>query len=190
MSTLAGETARTMLLGFAMYSEMRFRVCFSMSVGWSPMGTCVARVSRRRRGGVRRRHLSQARQVDQCQVEDVWRVDLEVDCLPGNALVAAGNPRRLVLDLALHVGEVVKPPVGDMVKLGPFGALGGAGVPVSVVDRARIALFLGNVDELENQGPPRDNTTAAGQEVPSHDVFQHGRLSGGLGADNHLGTAY
>lgn len=39
MSTLAGETAKTILLGFAMYSEMRLRVCFSMSVGWSPMGT-------------------------------------------------------------------------------------------------------------------------------------------------------
>ena len=33
MSTLAGETARIILLGFAMYSEMRFRVCFSMSDG-------------------------------------------------------------------------------------------------------------------------------------------------------------
>lgn len=33
MSTFAGETARTMLLGLAMYSEMRVRVCFSMSVG-------------------------------------------------------------------------------------------------------------------------------------------------------------
>lgn len=33
MSTLAGETAKTILLGFAMYSEMRLRVCFSMSVG-------------------------------------------------------------------------------------------------------------------------------------------------------------
>jgi hypothetical protein len=33
MSTFAGETARIMLLGLAMYSEMRFRVCFSISVG-------------------------------------------------------------------------------------------------------------------------------------------------------------
>lgn len=39
MSTLAGETARMILLGLAMYSEMRFLVCFSMSVGWSPIGT-------------------------------------------------------------------------------------------------------------------------------------------------------
>ncbi len=40
MSTFAGETARIRLLGLAIYSEMRFRVCFSISVGWSPMGTC------------------------------------------------------------------------------------------------------------------------------------------------------
>lgn len=39
MSTFAGDTARMMLLGLAMYSEMRLRVCFSMSVGWSPIGT-------------------------------------------------------------------------------------------------------------------------------------------------------
>jgi hypothetical protein len=39
-STFAGETARIMLLGLAMYSEIRFRVCFSISVGWSPIGIC------------------------------------------------------------------------------------------------------------------------------------------------------
>lgn len=39
MSTFAGETARIILFGFAMYSEMRFLVCFSISVGWSPIGT-------------------------------------------------------------------------------------------------------------------------------------------------------
>lgn len=38
-STFAGEIARMMELGLAMYSEMRFRVCFSISVGWSPIGT-------------------------------------------------------------------------------------------------------------------------------------------------------
>ena len=41
MSTFAGETAKIMLFGLAMYSEIRFRVCFSMSVGWSPIGTFV-----------------------------------------------------------------------------------------------------------------------------------------------------
>lgn len=41
MSTFAGDTANTMLLGLAMYSEMRFLVCFSISVGWSPMGTYI-----------------------------------------------------------------------------------------------------------------------------------------------------
>ena len=33
MSTLAGETARMILLGLAMYSEIKFLVCFSISVG-------------------------------------------------------------------------------------------------------------------------------------------------------------
>jgi hypothetical protein len=39
MSTFAGDTAKMILLGLAIYSEMRFRVCFSISDGWSPMGT-------------------------------------------------------------------------------------------------------------------------------------------------------
>ena len=41
ISTLAGDTAKIMLLGFAMYSDMSVLVCFSISVGWSPMGTFV-----------------------------------------------------------------------------------------------------------------------------------------------------
>lgn len=39
MSTFAGETARIKLFGLAMYSEMSVLVCFSISLGWSPMGT-------------------------------------------------------------------------------------------------------------------------------------------------------
>jgi hypothetical protein len=30
---LAGETARTILLGLAMYSDIKFLVCFSISLG-------------------------------------------------------------------------------------------------------------------------------------------------------------
>jgi hypothetical protein len=42
MSTLAGETAKMILFGLAIYSVIRDRVCFSMSVGWSPIGTFVS----------------------------------------------------------------------------------------------------------------------------------------------------
>ena len=40
-STLAGSTAKMIRLGLEMYLKIKFRVCFSMSVGWSPMGILV-----------------------------------------------------------------------------------------------------------------------------------------------------
>lgn len=72
ISTLAGDTARIMLLGLAIYSEIRFRVCFSMSVGWSPMGTykyvnCAQSWRRDSQA-----YLCQSRQVHQRQAQDVW----------------------------------------------------------------------------------------------------------------------
>jgi hypothetical protein len=42
-STLAGETARMTLLGEEMYSSTRFRICRSMSDGWSPTGIYAGR---------------------------------------------------------------------------------------------------------------------------------------------------
>ncbi|KAH3665787.1 hypothetical protein OGAPHI_003975 [Ogataea philodendri] len=40
-STLAGETARMMEFGFEMYSKIKFLICLSISVGWSPIGIFV-----------------------------------------------------------------------------------------------------------------------------------------------------
>ena len=41
MSEVAAETARTIALGFSMYSSTIVRSCTSMSAGWSPTGTFV-----------------------------------------------------------------------------------------------------------------------------------------------------
>lgn len=50
----------------------------------------------------------------------MWRIDLEVDGLAGDALVVAGDSGGLILDLALDVAKVGVAPVGDVVELAPF----------------------------------------------------------------------
>lgn len=65
-------------------------------------------------------HLCETGQVDQREVKDMRGVDLEVDRLAVDALVAASYARRLILDLSLDVAEVSEPPVRDMVELSPL----------------------------------------------------------------------
>src|SRR6266699_91649 len=125
-------------------------------------------------------YLGETRQVHQSQVEDMRGVYLQVDWLPGDALVAPSDPSCLVLDLALHIGEVVESPVGNVVEFGPLIAAGRPGVSVGDADGVDIGLILGDVDELQNQGSPRDDAASAGQEISSHDILQHRRLSSGL----------
>ena len=109
------------LLGLAMYSEMRFRVCFSISLGWSPMGTCKRFVSGDKLVEAWKRHyLGQTREINKRQVEDMGRIDFEVDWLSVDALIRSCNSGRLVFNLALNVGKVCEFPVGDVVELGPF----------------------------------------------------------------------
>jgi hypothetical protein len=50
MSALAGDTARMRAVGLDTYSRHSFRICRSMSVGWSPTGTCVQHKNKRARG--------------------------------------------------------------------------------------------------------------------------------------------
>ena len=44
MSVLAAVTARMMELGLEMYFRIRSRIWSSMSLGWSPTGTCGSSV--------------------------------------------------------------------------------------------------------------------------------------------------
>jgi hypothetical protein len=65
-------------------------------------------------------NLGQTRQIDQCQAEDVWRVDLQIDGLAIDALVIPCYPRCLRLNFTLNLGEVVHPPTRHMKKFPPF----------------------------------------------------------------------
>lgn len=106
----------------------------------------------------------------------MWRIDLEVDGLASDALVVAGHSGGLILDLALDVAKVGVAPVGDVVELAPFArsrdicvVLGRMGNLLRGVDT-----LVRDVDELEDQRPASDDTTAAGQKVTANNVLEYG----------------
>ncbi len=133
-----------------------------------------------------RAYLCQAWEIDQGQVQDKGRVDLEVDGLAVDALVVTGNACRLVLNLPLDVGEVGEAAVGNVVELCPLGAARRGGRSVRVAGRIRGVVILGDVDELEDQGPPCNDAAAAGQKVATDNVFEDRGLAGTLGSDDNL----
>lgn len=131
-------------------------------------------------------HLCQSGKVHQRQVEDMGRVDLEVDGLSVNTLVGSGNSGGLVLNLALDVGEVVEASVGNVVELSPLGASRRVGGAEAILYGLWCVLILGNIDELQNEGASGANTAASRQKISADNVFENGRLAGRLGADNNL----
>lgn len=54
-------------------------------------------------------------------------INLEIDGLSVDTLVDASDSSRLVFNLALHIGKVVKLSVGDVMKFCPFRAAGSGG---------------------------------------------------------------
>lgn len=72
------------------------------------------------RGLVPYRYFGQAGQIDQSQAQHVRRVDLQVDRLPVDTLVAASDPSGFVFDLALDRSEVPKLLPAQVVEFGPF----------------------------------------------------------------------
>lgn len=49
--------------------------------------------------------------------------------------------------------------------------------------------LIGNVDELEDEGPASDDAAATGEEISTDDILKDGRLAGGLGAHHNLRIA-
>jgi hypothetical protein len=91
----------------------------------------------------------------------VRRVNLQVDGLSVDSLVAAGDSGRLVLDLSLDIRKVVEPSIGDMVKFCPFGPAGGIGVSIRVAEWIGSALIIRHIDELKDQGPTGDDAASS-----------------------------
>jgi hypothetical protein len=106
----------------------------------------------------------------------MWRVDFQIDGLAVDALVVSCYPRRLGLDFALYLGEVVDSPAGNVKKLAPL--------LLSCYARRRmwdvyfVALVLvlaltGQVDELQDEWPPGNDAASSREEVPSDDILEH-----------------
>lgn len=123
-------------------------------------------------------YLCEAGKINECQVEHMWRVDLEVNGLSVDAFVVARHSCRLVFDLALYIRKVIEAAVRNMVKLGPFRPSGNVGRFVGVGGRVEGTLVLGYVDELQDQGSSSTNATAAGQKVTTDNVFEDGGFPG------------
>lgn len=75
----------------------------------------------------------------------MWREYLQVDRLAVDALVAASNSSRLILNLTFNIAEIREFSAGDVVKLSPLVPESLARVPVANV-HGILGLILGDVD--------------------------------------------
>lgn len=97
-------------------------------------------------------YFCKTREIHQGEVENVRRIDLEVDGLASDALIVAGYSSRLIFNLALDVAKVGVAPVGDVVELAPFAGTGNICVVLGGMRRLLrgVGFFVRDVDELEN----------------------------------------
>ena len=131
--------------------------------------------------------FGQTRQVYQGEVQNMRGIYLEVDGLPVDAFIHAGDPGRFVLDLALDIRKVREAPFRNVVELCPLALPCSARVKRMVrIRRWRVILVYGHVDELENQRTTRDDARAARKEISADDVFKYRGLSCRLRANNNL----
>ena len=114
-------------------------------------------------------YLGQARKVDQRQTQHMRGVDLEIYRLSVYALVAPGNSRSLRLDFPLNLDKVVPAPPRMVVKLGPFLIAREVRLGSNSL-WFRIAIG-GNVDELEDERSPSDDSAPARQEISADNVL-------------------
>lgn len=135
---------------------------------------------KQKRCGLALTYLGQARQINQGQVENMRRVDLEVYGLPVDTLVVASNSSCLILNFPLDIGEVSEATIWDMVELGPFRTTTSRGGPVGVRNSIGSFILLRDIDELKNQGSTRDDAASSGKEISAHYVFEDGRFSSRL----------
>lgn len=108
------------------------------------------------------------------------RVDLQLDRLPIDSLVVSSYPRSFVLDLALYLGELIEPPPRNMQKFSPFCLTSyacGSVWDMDFVVVVGVFALAREVDELEDEWPPRNDAAASGQEVSADDVLKYRRLS-------------
>lgn len=113
-------------------------------------------------------------------------VDLEVYGLAVDALVGAGDSRRLVFNFPLDVGKVCEAAARDVMELCPLRSSRGGRGPEAVFHGIWEGFIFGDVDELEDKGSTGADATASREKVSADNVFENRRLACRLGADNNL----
>lgn len=108
--------------------------------------------------------LGETRKINQCQAQDVGRIDLEVDGLPVDALVATRDPTGFVFNLPFDFLKVVPSSARNVVELCPLVLSCYAGWSMRYMDFVIFwpVLVAGDVDELENQRSSCDNAASSG----------------------------
>jgi len=116
-------------------------------------------------------------------------VDLEVYGLAVDAFVVSCYPCRLRLNLPLNLGEVVKSPPWVVEKFCPFCLSCYASRCVRNVDFVvfrPVFAVARQIDELQDQRAAGNDATSSGQKVSTNNVFEDGRLSRRLRANDNL----
>lgn len=90
-------------------------------------------------------NLCESRQVNQRQVQNLGGEDLQIDGLAVDALVTAGDPGGLVLDLPFDIAKVIESTAGNVVEFGPFVPGSFCWVPVANAHRV-FGFVVGDVD--------------------------------------------
>jgi hypothetical protein len=109
------------------------------------------------------------------------RVDLEVYGLPIDALVVSCYPRRLVLDFASNLAEVIELASCNVKELCPFLLLAcyarGRVWDVDFIVLGLVVAVARDVDQLENKRSPCHDTTSSREEISANDILEYRRLS-------------
>lgn len=124
--------------------------------------------------------LCETGQIDQCETENVRRVDFEVDGLSVDALVTSCYPGRLILNLSLDLAKVIELAARNVTELAPLILTGYTGGSVWYIELIAFRLVLSlawHIDELQNERSSGDDAASTRQEIPSDNVLQHRRLS-------------
>lgn len=103
----------------------------------------------------------------------MWRVDFEIDGLPVDAFIGAGDPGCLILDFPLDVAKISEVAAGNVMEFGPLRAASLRGIPV-----CRVCVWLGlillDVDQLQNQGSSGHDATASRKKISANNVLEYG----------------
>jgi hypothetical protein len=108
-------------------------------------------------------------------------VDLQVDRLPIDSLVVSGYSCGLRFDLALHFGKIVESAPRYMMKLSPFLLSFHARWcvrNVHFVSSWPVVTVARQIDELQDERPPGNDSASSGEEISADDVLEHGGLAG------------